>query len=324
MHRDLAAIAEINRLMHRQATSREVLATTAAQVGKHLNVTRCLVAVGGSSEASHSIAEYFAPGITPVGAARIGGLSASVSRTSPDAVGAIALEPSTLPALTDLGLQSALAVILTDKETQAPAGVLFVGDAGPRKWKPNESFFLQAARSVVLAVSHTRLRSLVRTLAVADERTGLLSRGAYIDCLLSESNRARSQSTPLSLVIIQIDHGSELLRQHGDAVVQPYVDQVWQALAAAVRQTDVVVKYTAWSLVFILPDTSYENAKNLAEKLRQIASTVRPPWGDELPSAPWWRKLPRVLATTPKIASPSGSTARRPAWKIFASRAATS
>ncbi len=283
MHRDLAAIAEINRLMHRQATSREVLATTAAQVGKHLNVTRCLVAVGGSSEASHSIAEYFAPGITPVGAARIGGLSASVSRTSPDAVGAIALEPSTLPALTDLGLQSALAVILTDKETQAPAGVLFVGDAGPRKWKPNESFFLQAVGDqLVLAVSHTRLRSLVRTLAVADERTGLLSRGAYIDCLLSESNRARSQSTPLSLVIIQIDHGSELLRQHGDAVVQPYVDQVWQALAAAVRQTDVVVKYTAWSLVFILPDTSYENAKNLAEKLRQIASTVRPPWGDEL------------------------------------------
>jgi GGDEF domain-containing protein len=72
------------------------------------------------------------------------------------------------------------------------------------------------------------------------------------------------------------------LRQHGDAVVQPYIDQVWQALAAAVRQTDVVVKYTAWSLVFILPDTSYDNAKTLAEKLRQIASTIRPPWGDDL------------------------------------------
>jgi len=283
MHRDLAAIAEINRLMHRQATSREVLAATAAQVGKHLNATRCLVAVGGSSEASHSIAEYFAPGATPAGAPRIGALSAAVSRTSPDAVGAIALEPSAVPDLTDLGLQSALAVTLTDKETQAPAGVLLVGDAGPRKWKPNESFFLQAVGDqLVLAVSHTRLRSLVRTLAVADERTGLLSRGAYIDCLLSESNRARSQSTPLSLVIIQIDRGGELSRQHGDAVVQPYIDQVWQALAAAVRQTDVVVKYTAWALVFILPDTSYDNARSLAEKLRQIASTVRPPWGDEL------------------------------------------
>lgn len=279
MHRDLAAIAEINRLMHRQATSREVLAATAAQVGKHLNSTRCLVAVGGSSETSHSIAEYFAPGITPAGAARIGGLSAAVSRTSADAVGAIALEPSAVPDLKDLGLESALAVLLTDKETQAPAGVLLVGDAKERKWKPNESFFLQAVGDqLVLAVSHTRLRSLVRTLAVADERTGLLSRGAYIDCLLSESNRARSQNTPVSLVILQVDRGGELIRQHGDIVVQPYIDQVWQALASAVRQTDVVVKYTASSLVFILPDTSYDNAKGLAEKLRQIASAIRPHW----------------------------------------------
>ena len=35
-HRDLAAIAEINRLMYRQSTPREVLATTAAEIGKHL------------------------------------------------------------------------------------------------------------------------------------------------------------------------------------------------------------------------------------------------------------------------------------------------
>jgi thioredoxin-like negative regulator of GroEL len=37
-NRDLAAIAEINRLMYRQATPREVLAATAAQIAKHLKV----------------------------------------------------------------------------------------------------------------------------------------------------------------------------------------------------------------------------------------------------------------------------------------------
>ena len=281
-HRDLAAIAEINRLMYRQASPREVLAATAGQIGKHLNVVRCLVAAGGGSETSHLIAEYFAPGMPAAGAARIAALSGIVSRSSPDALGAVALEPSSMPALTELGVGSALAVVLTDKETQGPAGMLLVGDAGPRRWKANESFFLQAVGDqLVLAVSHTRLRSLVRTLAVADERTGLLSRGAYIDCLLSESNRARAQNTPLSLVIVQIDRGSELVRQHGEGVVQPYVEQVTQALCSSVRQTDVVVKYTAWSLVFILPDTSYENAKGLAEKLRQIASTVQPPWGGQ-------------------------------------------
>ncbi|MDE3110340.1 MAG: tetratricopeptide repeat protein, partial [Acidobacteriota bacterium] len=34
-HRDLAAIAEINRLLYRQSTPREILAATAAEIGKH-------------------------------------------------------------------------------------------------------------------------------------------------------------------------------------------------------------------------------------------------------------------------------------------------
>jgi len=127
-------------------------------------------------------------------------------------------------------------------------------------------------------VSHTRLRSLVRSLAVADEKTGLLSRGAYIDCLVVESNRARSQGTPLSLIVLHIDRGGDLLRQHGDAAVDKYVEQLARALSSAVRQTDIAVKYTAWSLVFVLPNTSLDNARSLAEKLRQVAATVRPTW----------------------------------------------
>jgi diguanylate cyclase (GGDEF)-like protein len=135
----------------------------------------------------------------------------------------------------------------------------------------------------VLSANHTRLRSLVRSLAVTDERTGLLSRGAYIDCLLAESNRSRAQHTPLSLIVLQIDHGPDVLRQHGDAAVDNYIEHIARALSSAIRQTDIAVKYTAWSLVFILPDTSLENARILAEKLRQVAAPVRPAWdGQEL------------------------------------------
>ena len=182
-------------------------------------------------------------------------------------MGGIELHASSAPALRDLGLDSALAVELTDKETQAPAGALLVGDGAARKWKPNESFFLQAVGDqLVMSVTHTRLRSLVRSLAVADEKTGLLSRGAYIDCLLVESNRSRTQGTPLSLVIVHIDRGGDLLRQHGDAAVEQYVEQLARALSSAVRQTDIAVKYTAWSLVFVLPNTSLDNAQRAGGK----------------------------------------------------------
>ena len=279
-HRDLAAIAEINRLLYRQATPKEIAASAAAEIGKYLHVTRCLIAVGAAGEAPQLTAEYFAPGTLAAGTARIPAIVALAAKAAPDALGGIELSAANAPGLRDFGLETALAVELTDKESQAPAGVLLVGDAGGRKWKPNESFFLQAVGDqLVMSVNHTRLRSLVRSLAVADEKTGLLSRGAYIDCLLVESNRARTQGTPLSLVIVQIDRGGELLREHGDAAVEQYVEQLARALSSAVRQTDIAVKYTAWSLVFVLPNTSLENARALAEKLRQVAGTVTPPWG---------------------------------------------
>jgi len=281
-HRDLATIAEINRLMYRQSTPRELLATTATEIGKYLHVTRCLIAVGTAGEATQLTAEYFAQGILAAGTARIPSIITMVSKATPDSLGGIELHAASAPGLRDLGLDSALAVELTDKETQAPAGALLVGDAGPRKWKTNESFFLQAVGDqLVMSVNHTRLRSLVRSLAVADEKTGLLSRGAYVDCLLVESNRSRTQGTPLSLVIVQIDRGGDLLRQHGDAAVEQYVEQLARALSSAVRQTDIAVKYTAWSLVFVLPNTSLENAQALADKLRQVACTVQPSWGEQ-------------------------------------------
>ena len=37
--------------------------------------------------------------------------------------------------------------------------------------------------------------------------------------------------------------------------------------ANIVRQNDVAVKYTSWSLAFILPDTTLVGAQNLADKL---------------------------------------------------------
>jgi diguanylate cyclase (GGDEF)-like protein len=76
-----------------------------------------------------------------------------------------------------------------------------------------------------------------------------------------------------------VDRGGDLLRQHGDAAVDHFIEQLARAVSAAVRQTDVAVKYTAWSLVFILPDTAFDNAKALAEKLRNVAATVQPSWG---------------------------------------------
>src|SRR5580692_8451187 len=143
-HRDLAAIAEINRLMYRQGTPREVLTATASGVGKHLMATRCLIAVGAAGDGMQLTSEYSSPGVPTVGAGKISNVVGLISKVTPDSLGGFELHASSIASLRDVGLESALGVMLTDKETQAQSGALLIGDSKARKWKPNESFFLQA------------------------------------------------------------------------------------------------------------------------------------------------------------------------------------
>ena len=133
--------------------------------------------------------------------------------------------------LGDLALRTVLGVKITDRETQQPAGMLIVGHAEPRKWKANETYFMQAiGDQMLMSVSHTRLRSLVRRMGVSDERSGLLSRSSYQSCLLTEADRARTQGTPLALTILQIDRGGELLRQQGESPMERFLEQLARSL----------------------------------------------------------------------------------------------
>jgi diguanylate cyclase (GGDEF)-like protein len=277
--RDLAEIAEFTRIMYRQATPRDVVSAAVKEIGKFLNASRCIVSVSMGKQNAPLMAEFTGPGVFPAGGAQISAVLALLSAASPDALGGIELAGPGMTAVRDLKLEVALGVRLVDKETQTPAGSLLIGSERQRAWRPNESFFLQAVGDqLLISVNHTRTQAVVRSLAFADEKTGLVSRGAYLDCLLAESSRARAQSCPLSLVILQIDRGKDLLNQHGDAALEKYIEQLARSLRGAVRQTDLAVKYTAWSLAFILPDTGLANAKILAEKLCQVAATVEAPW----------------------------------------------
>ncbi|MGB7283143.1 MAG: diguanylate cyclase [Candidatus Acidiferrum sp.] len=277
--RDLSKISEINQKIFRQQTPRAMLNTAVSEVGSHLRAARCIAVVGAPGRPPEMSAEFCAPTSKPAPGAQIVLLLAEMEKAEPDELGGLVVDAVEGSILTELGLATALGVMITDKETQAPAGMLIVGHAEPHKWKPNEAYFLQAiGDQMLMSVTHTRLRSLVRRMGVSDERTGLLSRSSYQSCLLTEADRARTQGTPLALTILQIDRGAEILRQQGESPLERFLEQLARSLQPIVRQNDVAVKYTSWSLAFILPDTTLAGAQNLADKLRRAASGLRPPW----------------------------------------------
>jgi diguanylate cyclase (GGDEF)-like protein len=277
--RDLSKISEINQKIFRQQTPRAMLNTAVNEVGAYLHASRALAVVGAPGRPPEMAAEYCAQGIRPAPGAQVVFLIAHMEKAEPDELGALVVDAADGSILSELGLATALGVSLMDKETQTPAGMIIVGHAEPREWKPNEAYFLQAiGDQMLMSVSHTRLRSLVRRMGVSDERTGLLSRSSYQSCLLTEADRSRTQGTPLALAILQIDKGAEILRQQGESPVERFLEQLSRSLQPIVRQNDVAVKYTSWSLAFILPDTTLSGAQNLADKLKRAASGVRPPW----------------------------------------------
>jgi diguanylate cyclase (GGDEF)-like protein len=277
--RDLSKISEINQKIFRQQTPRAMLNTAVNEVGAYLRATRALAVVGAPGRPPEMAAEFCAHGVKAAPGAQIVLLLAQMEKAEPDELGALKVDASEGSILKEMELETALAAMITDKETQTPAGMLIVGYGEKHKWKPNEGYFLQSiGDQMLMSVSHTRLRSLVRRMGVSDERSGLLSRSSYQSCLLTEADRARTQGTPLALTILQIDRGAELLRQQGESPLERFLEQLARSLQPIVRQNDVAVKYTSWSLAFILPDTTLAGAQNLADKLKRAASGLRPPW----------------------------------------------
>ena len=277
--RDLTKISEINQKTFRQQTPRAMLNTTVTEVGTYMKAARTLAVIGAPGRPPEMAAEYCASGLKPAPGSQVVLLLAQMEKAVPDELGGMVVDATEGSILAELGLETALGVTLTDKETQAPAAMLIVGQATAHKWKPNQTYFLQAiGDQMMMSVSHTRLRTLVRRMGVSDERTGLLSRSSYVGCLLNEADRARTQGTTLSLAILQIDRGSEMLRQQGEAPLEKFLEQLARSLQPMVRQNDMAVKYTSWALAFILPDTTTSGAQNLVEKLRRAAAGVRPPW----------------------------------------------
>jgi diguanylate cyclase (GGDEF)-like protein len=277
--RDLAKISEINQNVFRQPSPRAMLSVAVNEVGNYLRAARCLAVVGPPGQPPQMASEYCSSGVEASPGSQIVRLIGQIERAAPDPLGGLPLEATAAPILKEMGLETTLGVQLTDPETQTPAGMMIVGFAGAHAWKPNETYFLQSiGDQMLMCVHHTRLRTLVRTLAVADEKTGLLARGSYIDCLLHESQRARAQHIPLALALLQIDGGPELLRLHGEGPFDRHMEQLGKSVQAIVRQTDLAIKYTSWALAVVLPDTPLSGAQTFAEKLKKSLGGLRPPW----------------------------------------------
>ena len=104
--------------------------------------------------------------------------------------------------------------------------------------------------------------------ALYDPLTGLHNRRYLAELLTAEVAYARRHATPLSVIVIDIDHFKQVNDTYGHLVGDRVLQQVAGIAAGQVRTEDVLTRYGGEEFVAVLRHTPVEGALVLAERIR--------------------------------------------------------
>ncbi|MGH8494397.1 MAG: GGDEF domain-containing protein [Moraxellaceae bacterium] len=109
----------------------------------------------------------------------------------------------------------------------------------------------------------------LRTLSFIDPLTGVANRRALDARLTEEIARAARHDAPLSLIMLDIDHFKAYNDEFGHVLGDDVLLCFAEILRMDIRQTDLVARYGGEEFVVLLPETTEEGARLLAERYRQ-------------------------------------------------------
>ena len=283
---NIAKVTEISRNIYRQGNVKGVLFAAANDVGRHWNASRCVAGLCSPGKPPSAALEYCAPGVAQSDVVAIVKLIGTLQSLAV-ARGTVTLsDAQNAPELTaikqfvvTLGIHSIVAVPLIEGEEHI--GLLILEQCAPRSWRATDVMVLKTiADQMVLAVNNARLRSLMKTLAVTDEKSGLLKRSSYIDVLLSESRRAIQQNSTASIMLMSFGRAGALVKEIGEQAVEGMMQNIGQSICSHVRQNDVAIRYELTTIAVVLSDTGGQNSFFVVEKLKKVLAGTKVPGTD--------------------------------------------
>lgn len=279
---NIARVTEITRNIYRQANVKGVLFAAVNDVGRHWNASRCIAGLCTPGKPPSAALEYCAPGVKQSDVMAIvkviGAMQALAVASGSVAISDAANAPELASIKTFVesqGIKSIVAVPLLDGEEHS--GILVLEQCNTqRQWRPTDLVVLKTiADQMVLAVHNAKLRSLMKSLAVTDEKSGLLKRSSYLDVVLSETKRCLQQNSTASIMLLQFGKAAALVKEIGESGVESMMAQIGQAITAHVRQNDVAVRYDLTSIALLLADTNDKNSFFVVDKLRKALAGIR-------------------------------------------------
>jgi diguanylate cyclase (GGDEF)-like protein len=126
-----------------------------------------------------------------------------------------------------------------------------------------------------------RVNEALEQLSITDGLTKLHNHRFFHEHLAKEVKRADRSAEPLALILADIDHFKSWNDRLGHAAGDEILRRVAIVMSELVRESDLLARYGGEEFALIAPNTEYEGAVQLAEKIRaRIAATpffIEPP-----------------------------------------------
>jgi two-component system cell cycle response regulator len=133
--------------------------------------------------------------------------------------------------------------------------------------------FTQEDESVAQLLANAAAQALrtaeLHTLALTDSQTLAYNRRYLVPRLCEEMERAQRHATPLSVLLMDLDHFKRVNDLHGHAVGDRVLRAFADGVRACVRAVDVIVRRGGEEFVLIMPATDELQARLVAERVRK-------------------------------------------------------
>lgn len=145
--------------------------------------------------------------------------------------------------------------------------VVAASSGGPLPQEDLYSLHLISSHLAV-AVEHARVLQGARELSDTDPLTGTYNRRFLDKILEAEWARAQRYSLQLSVLLVDIDHFSEVNELRGRSAGDAVLINVAEMLRELVRSADRVIRFSGDQFLVLLPETGPSGAQILIERIR--------------------------------------------------------
>ncbi len=150
---------------------------------------------------------------------------------------------------------------------------------GPEGFDPRDLKLLEALSDfAAIALENARHVKRIHELTITDDCTSLYNARHMSFILETEIYRSQRYNYEFSLVFIDLDHFKQVNDTHGHLVGSRLLAEIGNSLKARCRLIDFAFRYGGDEFVILLPQTSKENALNVARRLHKLIRST--PWLD--------------------------------------------